>query len=216
MICDMTALVGSKSALAITLSRLKLFSSPSVKLEQYPTDSEVAAELLWNAKMLDDIDGKIIADLGCGTGVLGIGAILLGAEKVFFVDTDSGALEIAEDNASALGIEDKCAFINKDIKDIDLETFPEKIDCVLENPPFGTKEKHADKPFLDKAFKLAQTIYSFHKESTSTFIDAITKDAGFVITHHWRFSFPLKMTQSFHKRKISRIDVGCWRLQLKR
>ena len=82
----------SKSELAIRLSKLKGFGSPSVALEQYPTDSEMAAELLWSACMRGDVSGKAVADLGCGTGVLGIGCLLMGAEKVFFVDSDGEAL----------------------------------------------------------------------------------------------------------------------------
>ena len=75
----------SKSALAIELSQLNVFPTPNIKLEQYPTDSEIAADILWTAFMRNDIKNKIIADFGCGTGLLGIGAILLGAKKVFFI-----------------------------------------------------------------------------------------------------------------------------------
>jgi len=43
--------------------------------------------------------GMTVLDLGCGTGVLGIGALLLGA-KVYFVESDGSALEIARNNPS--------------------------------------------------------------------------------------------------------------------
>ena len=75
--------INSKSSLAIILSKLKLFSKPQLNLEQYPTDSEIAAEVLWNAHMNDDLDNKVVADLGCGTGILGIGALLLHSKKGF-------------------------------------------------------------------------------------------------------------------------------------
>src|SRR3989338_8397937 len=86
----------SKSSLAIELSKLKVFESPKVRQEQYPTDSEIAASVLWNAYILGDLEGKVIADLGCGTGILGIGALLLGAKKVFFIEVDKKALETAK------------------------------------------------------------------------------------------------------------------------
>jgi ribosomal protein L11 methyltransferase len=35
----------------------------------------------------------IIADIGCGSGILSIGAVLLGAEKVYAVDTDPLAVQ---------------------------------------------------------------------------------------------------------------------------
>jgi len=71
--------INSKSRLAIALSRLEGFSEPKVRQEQYLMDSEIGASVLWNACLLGDIRGKVIADLGCGTGMLGIGALMLGA-----------------------------------------------------------------------------------------------------------------------------------------
>ena len=39
-----------------------------------------------------------ILDLGCGTGVLGIGALILGARRVCFIDNDKEAIDIAKIN----------------------------------------------------------------------------------------------------------------------
>ena len=66
--------IASKGALAVILSKLKVFTAPKVRVEQYPTDAEIAAEVLWQAHMKGDI-GKVSADLGCGTGILGIGLL---------------------------------------------------------------------------------------------------------------------------------------------
>ena len=88
----------TKSGLAVVLSQLKKFEEPKVRQEQYFMDSEIAASVLWNAYLLKDIEGKAIADLGCGTGVLGIGALMLGAKHAFFVDSDEKALQTAKDN----------------------------------------------------------------------------------------------------------------------
>ena len=72
----------TKTQLAVELSRLKTFQKPKMYLEQYPTDSEIAADMLWSADMQGDIEGKVIADLGAGTGILGIGALILGAKGI--------------------------------------------------------------------------------------------------------------------------------------
>ncbi len=40
--------------------------------------------------------GKSVLDLGCGSGILGIGAGLLGADDVTFVDIDSVAVKTTE------------------------------------------------------------------------------------------------------------------------
>jgi len=105
----------TKSTVGIMLSKLKVFADADIKSEQYPTDSEVAAEALWNAYMAGDITGKVIADLGSGTGILGIGCLILGAKKVFFVDKDSNALDIAKQNLASLKL--KGEILNKDIKE---------------------------------------------------------------------------------------------------
>jgi putative methylase len=199
----------SKSSLAIELSKLKVFNQANVSLEQYPTDSEIAATILWQAKMNNDIEDKIIADLGAGTGILGIGALLLGADYVYFVEKDEKAIEILKENLNNLNIEDNFKIINLDIQDFD-----KKVDLVIQNPPFGTKEKHADKLFLEKAFEITSKIYSFHKTSTKVFIEKISKDHNFKIKEQINFKFPLKATQKFHKKRIENIDVSCFKLIL--
>ena len=103
----------TKKKLAIQISKLKGYEEADVRLEQYTTDSEIAAEVLWFAFLNNDIKNKIIADFGCGTGVLGIGALLLGAKKVYFVDVDKKILEICKSNSKDLG--KKAVFFNKDV-----------------------------------------------------------------------------------------------------
>ena len=86
--------IGSKKALAVLLSRLEGFIGPKVRVEQYATDPEIAAEVLWQAFMKGDI-GKVSVDLGCGTGILGIGLLALGSKKVYFIDSDQKVIDIA-------------------------------------------------------------------------------------------------------------------------
>src|SRR5690606_34615486 len=43
--------------------------------------------------------GCQVIDYGCGSGILGLAALLLGAEHVIGVDTDPQALEASRDNA---------------------------------------------------------------------------------------------------------------------
>jgi ribosomal protein L11 methyltransferase len=45
-----------------------------------------------------DTEGLTIADVGCGSGILSIGAILLGAKKVYAVDTDPLAVKSTLEN----------------------------------------------------------------------------------------------------------------------
>ncbi len=51
---------------------------------------------------LEDIplEGVSVLDMGCGSGILGIGALLLGAKDVLAVDIDKNAVDIAVKNAT--------------------------------------------------------------------------------------------------------------------
>ena len=203
-------MVKSKSGLAIELSRLKVFEKPSGVLEQYPTESEFAAEILWFASMRNEISGKVIADLGCGTGILGIGCLLLGASKVIFVDIDEKALELTKENLISIDkkLLDKAVFINKYVKLVD-----KKVDLVFQNPPFGTRKKGIDIAFLEKAMEIADVVYSFHKAETKAFIDEKIRKNGFETTNYWVFDWPLKMAMKHHRKRIQYIKVGCWCLE---
>lgn len=202
----------SKSGLAVILSRFEGFKTPKVRVEQYSLDSETAAFVLWNGLYIGDIEGKVIVDLGCGTGILGIGALILGASRVYFVDNDENALKTAKKNLRAAKSESsvvgKAVFICRDIS-----SFDEKVDVVIENPPFGTKVRHSDKVFLEKAVKLAPVVYSFHKSETKGFVDAFFSSNNYGITNVWDFKLPLKATLPYHKRRIHRINVSCFRAE---
>lgn len=54
-----------------------------------------------------DLCGKTIIDYGCGSGILAIAALLLGADKAIGVDNDPQALIASRDNARVNGVEDR-------------------------------------------------------------------------------------------------------------
>jgi len=201
-----------KSQLAIFLSKLKVFEKPKAKLEQYPLDSESGAEILWNAAQLGDIEDKVIADLGCGSGILGLGALLLGAKKCYFVDKDKSALEVAKQNLKMLEKEiqgkGRAVFVCEDVK-----KFNKKVETVLENPPFGTKIKHADIEFLEAALKTGKVIYSLHKASTLDFLKSFVEKKEGSITYIFKLKVQLKPTMTWHKRKIFRVATICLRIE---
>ncbi len=52
-----------------------------------------------------DLTGKTVVDYGCGSGILGIAALLLGASQVVAVDNDPQALLATRDNGTRNGID---------------------------------------------------------------------------------------------------------------
>lgn len=203
-----------KSRLAIVLSGLEAFRKPKAELEQYPFDSHSASELLWNAFQLGDIENKIIGDFGCGTGILGIGALLLGAKFCYFIDKSEAAVMAAKRNLRKVGeesgerLKEKAIFLVGDIGN-----FSKKVDTVLQNPPFGAQTEHADRIFLEKAMESSKIVYSVHKTSTLDFVRKFAKKLGGDATHIFRLEMQLKQTMPWHKKKVQRIDVSAVRIE---
>ena len=71
------------------LSKIAPQPTPQVGLEQYTISESVASTMLYIAAYTNnDIAGKTVLDLGCGTGRLAIGASYLGAKTVIGIDVD--------------------------------------------------------------------------------------------------------------------------------
>ncbi len=66
------------------------------------THETTAACLEWLAS--NDIKNKSVIDFGCGSGILALAAVKLGAEKVYAVDIDPQALQATKENAKRNGI----------------------------------------------------------------------------------------------------------------
>jgi putative methylase len=148
-----------KLDLELFLSQVAVNPSPKVSLEQYTISESIAASLLYLAAYTNnDIIGKKVLDLGCGTGRLALGAAFLGAEYVVGVDVDKSALKVAVENGEKAGI----AIANVEWVNGDIATVEGRFDTVLQNPPFGVQTRNADRAFLEKALEVGRAIYSLH------------------------------------------------------
>ncbi len=54
-----------------------------------------------------DLTGKTVVDFGCGSGILSLAALKLGAEKVIGIDIDPQALQASRENAKRNGVEER-------------------------------------------------------------------------------------------------------------
>ena len=75
-----------------------------------------------------DLQGAVVADLGCGTGIWAFEALHQGAKRVYAVDADPHILEVARRAARDLGEEDRVTFICADARFV---TFPERVDVFI-------------------------------------------------------------------------------------
>jgi putative methylase len=194
------------------LEKLKPLEKPKVSLEQYTLPSYLAAEILNLAYLAGDIENKIVADFGCGSGKLAIGAALLGAKKVVAIDIDEKAIEIAKEN---LKIAQDLVGRKLNVKFVcsDITKWKGKVDTVLQNPPFGIKGIYSDKIFLEKAVKSAKKIYSLHRngrKEVRAFIQNFVSSLGCKIEQIFKFKFFLPYTFKFHKKAKIRFDVDLY------
>jgi len=59
--------------------------------------------------------GETVLDVGCGSGILGIAAVLLGADHADGVDIDTTAVRTANENAVVNGVEDRFSAVAGDL-----------------------------------------------------------------------------------------------------
>ena len=71
----------------------------------FGTGSHPTTMLCLNWLEKQALEGKTLIDFGCGSGILGIAALLLGAKKVWALDNDPQALLASRDNAQRNDIE---------------------------------------------------------------------------------------------------------------
>ncbi|WP_406656360.1 METTL5 family protein [Methanolobus sp. ZRKC2] len=188
--------------LEMLLEQVEGFDSPSAVLEQYATPAVLAAELLHFAYMQGDLEDTVF-DLGCGTGILAIGAKLLGAEKVTGFDLDNKALQIARKNAEKMDVD--VEFLHCDISEVEGHAH-----TVVMNPPFGAQAKGNDRPFLLSALKTSDVVYSIHNCGSHDFISKFIGDAR--ISDWYTTVFPLKRAFKFHKKEVETINVEVYRI----
>jgi len=190
------------------LQQVEGFEEPKILLEQYATRPHIAACMLHTiSATFGDLEDKLVADLGCGCGVLSVGSVMLGAGAVIGFDLDSDALAQFSQNIEDFEI-DNIDIINADINSIGDE-WNNKFDTVIMNPPFGTKHnKGLDMLFLQRAIKMASTaVYSLHKTSTREHILKKASDWGVRPQVVAELKYDLPSTYKHHKKQSQDIHV---------
>ncbi len=193
--------------LALLLSQVEPNPKPKLKWESYMLDAESAASMTYIASQLNDIYGRRVIDLGCGSGILAIAAALLGAGWVVGVDIDRDAIETAVKNASRLNVD--VDFIIGDINCI-----TGHFDTALMNPPFGSWHKGADIKFLRKALEVSDVVYSLHKHSllVRNFLTREIPKLGGRIDRIQEMNIIISRTYDFHKKKLYSVKADLYRI----
>jgi len=190
----------------MTLQGLKPLEARSPELEQYPTPADIASDVLWEAFGAGHVEGRSVADLGCGNGVFAIGSKLLGASKVLGLDIDCAAVAIASENAKRLGVD-------IDLHSGDVRKLKGSFDTVIQNPPFGAQTRHADRAFVEKALELAPVTYSMHNDGTQAFVKELVQALGGRTETLKKYKFGIPYAFEFHRKATETVSVVLLRFE---
>lgn len=206
--------MSTKRALAQQLGVVAGFENPSAPLEQYRTPPELAAHLVHLADLRDDVEGRTILDLGCGTGMLTLGAALRGPRRVVGVDVDPAPLATARDNERKVASTTSVSWVRADATDAPLRSDPKETTVVM-NPPFGAQSgnEHADRAFLVTAADLASVSYSIHNAGSQEFVESFADDNGGDVTDSYRTEFELPRQFEFHDEDKRVVDAEVYRIK---
>ena len=194
------------------LQNVQPFANPKEDFEQYSTSAETAGNMFHSISQYHNLEDYTIADLGCGTGILGIAAALCGCENVFLFDIDEEALDIAKQNIQDLNLENNIQLIQVDVNTlVDWNTLNKYFDMVITNPPFGIRSKKgADTEFLKIASKICHgTIFSLHKLSTINYLKKFYTKKGVKEINCFEMKYDLPKSYKFHKKDKKDIEVVC-------
>jgi len=196
-----------RSELLRALERVSAPADPRADLEQVVTPPDAAAELLFAALAAGDLEGRSVLDLGSGTGRLAIGAALLGASEVIGVETDERLIATASSAARAAGV--RVDFVPSNVAQ-----WSRPAEVVVMNPPFGAQRAHADRPFWDAAFRLAErAVYAFALADSRTFIARRAVAAGAHVESTRPIAWALPRTFPHHTRRRVALDVDLWTIR---
>ncbi|HJM66703.1 MAG TPA: RsmD family RNA methyltransferase [Candidatus Thalassarchaeaceae archaeon] len=195
--------------LAMTLSKLPAHPFREPALEQYGTDGETAARWLFSINSeepFEETDGVI--DLGAGNGILGIGALLLGAPNAIFVEIDPEVCISLQKAISSMNLDDKCRILNGDVRSIVEEQLTR--DLVIMNPPWGRQTPRADRPFLDAAIKCAtESIHLLHGRGAKH-IEPWAEAAGWKAKRWMEVDLPMPAIYPHHTKRRDSTEAAMW------
>ena len=192
------------------LSSLSGHPSGSVELEQYTTDGDLAARWLADIATYGDLtEGCTVADLGAGNGVLGLGALAMGAGWAMLVEADQAACDVAKSNAESMGFAESVEVIHATLGSdpVDLGS----ADVVISNPPWGRQTLGADRPFLEAILSTGAPAHLLHS-AEATHIRPLFEDAGWSTERYGEADFALPAAYSHHSRQRGRTRAAFWRL----
>jgi putative methylase len=193
--------------LEILLSSLKQNPEPKLRYEEYCLDPISASTVLHLAFSMRDIEGKYVVDLGCGSGILSIGAALIGAKRIVGIDIDKDSINVAFGNMKRLGV-------RVELVAGSIECVRPSFDTTIMNPPFGSWRRGLDMEFLAKALEISCIVYTMHKanEKSNAFLRKKMKEMGGDIRKLGRLEITIPRLFKFHQKVRYKVIADLYRI----
>jgi putative methylase len=203
----------TRRRLAQELAVVAGFEDPRAPLEQYHTPPDLAAHIVHVADLQDDIEERTVLDLGCGTGMLSLGAALRSPDRVVGLDVDPAPLSTARENERRVGAMTDVAWVRGDATAAPFA--PTDPATVLMNPPFGAQDGNEgiDRAFLETAAEIGTVSYSVHNAGSESFVESFAADNGGTVTHAFAAEFELPKQFDHHTAESRSIDAEVYRIE---
>ena len=70
-------------------------------------------------KYAAEVQGKLVIDVGCGSGILALAALTLGAERAIAIDNDPDVIDVTRENAARNGLVERIVASTTDVAALD-------------------------------------------------------------------------------------------------
>lgn len=187
------------------LQQLDTFEEPKEWLEQYPTSSHIASRMCFLIESrYNDLNDKIVVDLGCGPCMLSIAAVLCGAKHVMSFDIDRDSLEIAQQNIDNTQLNDSI-----DLFQLDLYQLLPKIKLPKNYQHSDQHKNNNKKNKYNKSKNKKNKKYKNNKK--------VPKSNDLNTEQHDKFVFMLSNFKKMKKDKYNISDVNkYWNIKIKK
>ena len=177
-------------------------------LEQYATEGNLAAEWLAAMAAFGDLEGRAVVDVGAGNGILGFGALMLGASSVRLIEADPSVAEVAERNAAKLGAD---AEVVVHAVQAAGDLGPVGGAVLISNPPWGVQTTGADRPVLEAMFTSEAEVIHLMHHADAGHVEALAASHGWRSEEVLRAPFRLPLVHAHQRSGRRDTEVLCRR-----
>ena len=182
-------------------------------LFRYATDGDTAARWLMGIDSMDAFEQQEqVVDLGAGNGVLGIGALLLGAKRATFVELDLAACEALEEALEHHDLLPRAQVLQTDVAQLPALEAP----LVLMNPPWGQQRRSADRPFLEASVSISSQVVHVMHSAKALHLEPWASEQGWEALRWLEMDFPLPKRYAHHTKQRASTRAAVWRLEKRR